>query len=314
MSRNKLTIILSVYGYKKINNLYAVLKSIKMQSEKADIIISEQGKEKKSIFSQIALEFGTKYVLSYPDGNSDNYQYNIGKVRNIGAKASETDYIYFSDADIVFMDENYLKNIMKIMKHDIPLYRPQMHRLSEQYVESFIERYKINTNIGLPDNDICLVDFDKKENCLKPLMNGEISEIINGQLHVCSNDDYNKVILNNDFDYTKIEEFIWKPSFHYGGTILSRDNFEKVGGYCENYYQWGMEDEDLHTKLKYFYTVYRIEKYVKGKPLLHLEHSRNYNNDIYAKNRDCFNARVNDGIDSMVRKDIINYKKVGICE
>ncbi|MCM1295755.1 MAG: glycosyltransferase family 2 protein [Muribaculaceae bacterium] len=306
----KVSVIISLYGYKYSNNLEAVIKSINEQTIDTEVIVSEQGENVSSVFKGIAKKMGAKYLLTKPEYRDGKMNFNIGKVRNAGASIATGEYLYFNDADVLMCNKKFLESILVEMQNrpQISMCRPLIYRLSMETSQMFIDDYLKNIDMVFKINnkDACLVEYC--DGFLGAIKGGEVHELINGMPHVCTQYNYDNVINNKDFDYTQMEEFIWKPAFHYGGSMYSRDVFWRIGGYCELYYNWGLEDEDIHWKLKettgllYMYDTFSEEK------LIHLEHERNYNNNTYEKNQKIFQERVKEGVKSAIIHDTQNIE------
>ena len=303
--KNLLSVIISIYDYKFQQNLLAVLKSIRAQSLDVEIVLSEQGDCKKSVYKEIAKEFNAKYILTKPDFDRGKKVFNIGRVRNAGALASTGRYLYFSDADIFIYNKNYFNILLEksINSKIYNWYRPSMYRLSESTCNEFIKDYTNNISIDILNiPDICMVDYDKYTNMLRPISEGEYNKIILDQPFVCTKSEF-EMINREGVDLLNTDEFVWKARFHYGGTFCSFSNFYKAAGYCELYYNWGLEDEDFHCKLRAIGGIGKIDRIVPNKSILHFEHSTKYNNNTYKRNIEIFKQRQMLGVDEIIKLD-----------
>jgi len=311
--KNLLSVIICLYNYPFQKNLIATLKSIRNQNLNVEIVISEQAISKESEYRQIAKKFKAKYILTKPDISDGKILFNMGRIRNAGALASTGKYLYFSDADILIYNKDYLKILMvesaKINKYN--WYKPSMYRLSESTYGEFIQDYLDNKKIDIPDlPNTCLVDYDKCTNTLKPINGGEHNNTILDQPFVCTKKEFD-MINSEDFDLSKTDELIWKASFHYGGTFCSFNNFYDIGGYCELYYNWGVDDEDFHLKLKSMNGIEQIDKIVPNKSMLHFEHKKKHNNtEYYKQNIKIYEERRTLKIDKVIEFDKNNEKSL----
>lgn len=304
------SMVISVYNYRYPDNLKAVLKSIAHQTVSHEVILVEQSSQPSSIYKELAGEYRIKYIHTYSESKQNQELYNLGRVRNVGASVASGEYLYFTDADILFLNNKYLDELIRVSKSwGANLYRPSMYRLLERSRVEFINDYMNDIEISIDDGKMfCIAVYNQTEHKIEISPDDEIIDIINGQYHVCSKKDYNRVKNNKEFHSDKIEEFIWVPTFHYGGTLIKKCDFWRIGGYCEQYYNWGLEDEDIHWKLKettgllYMYDTFSEEK------LIHLEHERNYNNNTYEKNQKIFQERVKEGVKSAIIHDTQNIE------
>jgi glycosyltransferase involved in cell wall biosynthesis len=306
---NLISVIISIYNYKYPRNLWAVLRSLRNQSIDIEIVLSEQGLSKESPYKHLAKVFNAKYILSKPDLINGKEVYNIGRVRNIGALISSGKYLYFSDADILIYNSNYLQTILEksVINNKYNWYRPSMYRLSEETCRDFIIDYlygKNNNAFNQPD--ICMIDYDKTLFSLKPISEGECNGIILSQPFVCTKEEFD-IINSEGFDVEKADKYIWKARFHYGGTFCSFKNFMAVAGYCELYYNYGCEDGDFHYKLKLKSGIEQIDSIVTQKSIIHFEHERKIN-PITKNNVNIREERSRRGIDEIIKFDINNEK------
>ncbi|MCM1295763.1 MAG: glycosyltransferase [Muribaculaceae bacterium] len=305
------SIVISVYNYRYPDNLKAVLKSIAHQTVSHEVILVEQSSQPSSIYKELAGEYRIKYIHTYSESKQNQELYNLGRVRNVGACVASGEYLYFTDADILFLNNKYLDELIRVSKSwGANLYRPSMYRLLERSRVEFINDYMNDIEISIDDGKMfCIAVYNQTEHKIEISPDDEIIDIINGQYHVCSKKDYNRVKNNKEFHSDKIEEFIWVPTFHYGGTLIKKCDFWRIGGYCEQYYNWGLEDEDIHWKMKTLTKSKEIYNVCSSLKMLHFEHKKNMNNLIYKKNREVYDERLRDGVEKSLENDLDNIKK-----
>lgn len=121
--------------------------------------------------------------------------------------------------------------------------------------------------------------------------------------------DYYKAWLNNFTDNTINEKHIkaYKNNYiniHGGGTIVHIDDFWKIGGYGESFFQWGCEDEDFHKKLSGVCICYKLGTIINQYNVLHLEHDLNWNNKMYLINNKLANNRKKLNVSDIVKIDL----------
>jgi len=301
---NKISVIISIYKYQKYGVLKTVLTSLVNQKNVPEIIISEQGYRTDCTIQKMVKSYNCRFILSSPDCFNGKGFFNPGRVRNIGASISSGDILYFSDADICFIDKNYFEYLEKLYSSDINQnwYHPMMYRLSENNVASFCKNYQLNQTIQFPDPKYCLIDFDSKSKLI-PSQKGEFQAIVNHQPHMSYVSDY-KTNPTTDFDYRRIEKYSWKPEFHYGGVACTRRDFFKVGGYCEKFLNWGMEDSDFQWKLSCISLLKTIIN-IRKRQIIHFEHRSRCKNSIYIRNRKIYEKRLGLGINKVIEKDLL---------
>lgn len=130
-----LSIAINLYDYTNYKQLDAVLCSIRKQTLPTEIILSEQFYQIEPNNKVVALakKYKCKYILSRTEKNSKGLVFSLGKMRNIAASVCDTPYIYFSDADVIFLEPQYFENIIKFMRENknIALFHPLMFRLKK---------------------------------------------------------------------------------------------------------------------------------------------------------------------------------------
>lgn len=305
----EVSLIMTVYNYKYNRNFEAVIKSLKSQSVELEIILCEQGIDKSEDFEKFCLKNGIKYLHTLPDIKKNDVFYNIGRVRNIAASVSEGKYLYFNDVDVLINNSNYFEKLIHYYKkiNSLPLIRPHMRRLSERTSKLFLEDYLGGIPICFKeDNPMSLVDYDNETKTFSVVEGGEVSVLINNLMHVCERKYYSETT-SYLFDPSKIYDFVWKTSFHCGGTFCSFEDFCNVAGFCENYHNWGMEDIDLQWKFNGFLGIQYIDAVVKESSIIHFEHKGRYNNEIYRKNREIFKERLKIGARQSIERDKRKY-------
>lgn len=290
------SVIITVYNYICNELIETVFMGWKRQNIELEIILCEQSMSIDRRFLELCMKYGVRYVHCLPDIIGGKTAYNIGRVRNIAALTSRGEYLYFSDADVLVTNPNYLKNLMFFSKshYDTPLVRPFARRLAEEDCKEFCNAYCDNMGVVLNENDyFCNAIFDMKLCMIKGLDGGERYKLINNILHVCKMDQYEMEVNMIKFNPNIMEEFsgYWKTAMHYGGLFCSFKNFINVRGYCEQYYNWGWEDTDIQWKLNEFTGIQIVDNSIKKCSLIHFEHKVRCQNEQYKMNTNIFNAR-----------------------
>tara|TARA_R110001592_G_scaffold213913_1_gene466759 strand:+ start:868 stop:1539 length:672 start_codon:yes stop_codon:yes gene_type:complete len=124
------------------------------------------------------------------------------------------------------------------------------------HMESFFDQKKINVNIFVVEQ----VD-DKPFNRAK-LLNIGFAEIKDDHDYFCFH-DVDLLPVNNDCDYSYIQgvcklsyyvsqfNFQPRPTDELGGvTMFDKDSYIEVNGYSNDYWGWGVEDNDLGERCK----------------------------------------------------------------
>lgn len=79
---------------------------------------------------------------------------------------------------------------------------------------------------------------------------------------------------NSDYDNLSWDEYLKLPLRISGvgaWNVLTSDNWKKTGGYNEDLYGWGQEDDEMHDRINRL----KLQTYIiKSIPLVHINHSR----------------------------------------
>lgn len=296
-----LSIAINLYDYTNYKQLEAVLCTIRMQIISIDIILSEQFyriKPNNNVLN-LAKKYQCKYILSRTEINKKGLAFNLGKMRNIAASNCNTPYIYFSDADILFLNPNYMKNIVDYLKSQehIALFHPLMFRLkkedTENIMNSIISGKKIHINASK-----CFVRYDLGKGVIND------KEIKNEY-----ESDYYKSWLNNFTEKSINESYLkaYKNNYiniHGGGTIVSIDDFWKIGGYGETFFHWGCEDDDFHKKLSSICLCQEMCFILNQYDIVHLEHELCWDKEMYLINNRIANNRKKLDVNEIIKKDL----------
>lgn len=299
---SEISVILTVYGLEYNKYMDAVIKSILNQNVNPEVILCEQSLEPSTDFVELSSTYNIKYVHCKPDVIEQSIIYNIGKVRNIAAKNSLGNYLYFTDIDVIMTCNNFLEQLLNFsVKHKTPLIRPFSRRLVIEDVNIFANDYCKGILIDFNNNDyFCYSKYLPDSKSIVPYKKHERYALINNILHVSKFETKPSDFLDN-----QIEEFSdkWQTAMHFGGIFLSRKQFKNVGGFCELYYNWGCEDIDLQWKLDYSNGIQYADNAIQGCCLMHFEHILRCKNKMYKKNCQTFSARKRDGAIISIEND-----------
>lgn len=90
---------------------------------------------------------------------------------------------------------------------------------------------------------------------------------------------------------------------HGGGVLLETEIFEEVGGYCTDYAGWGCDDHDLLDKLASRREIIRAWRAAPAMACLHFEHSHSYVGPDAHASRALLARRRAMGAEAMIRLD-----------
>lgn len=300
--KNKVSVVIPLYGQFDVRRAILSIESILLQKNvDLEIIISEQGiNPKMNLFSDERI----KYTFKKHIPKKELSDFNPGKIRNDAVKLAKGEFIYTNDADIIFLNPNYLKECIRLIKTDsnLSLNRPPMRRLTIDQFELFWKTYKEegikNTLNKLDFSQKYLAVLDKKERPLKVVTNesGDYKKTFTTSI-----ENFKSYI--SDKSLKGKEPMIWMEDLHCGGNFIRIKNFNIVGKYCEKFINWGCEDSDLQWKLKEKLNL-SFFPYKKKFEVLHLDHPKGYfSPEMWKRNEKISQERIQKGVEMAIFED-----------
>lgn len=298
----KVSVIIPLYGTFDFERVQMSIESLKAQ-KRVDLEISVVEQSDSPKLSGLK---GITYMHTQPLLSSDGF-FIPGLVRNLAAKSSRGEFIYNNDGDIIFIDSYYLYNLLQLMggSDRTCLYHPSMRRLPLENFKGFKNRFK-NGGIqkALEDLDLSqpygatYTDNFVRVRHFKKEVDGKL------EISVATQKDH-KAYLKEDNQGK--EPFFYTLHIHAGGTLMRKDQFETIGGYCEDFVGWGCHDVDLQYKLRMLFDLKNISQ-ISRLEVLHLDHKREYfSNHTWAQNRTLLIERQSLPLENIVRLDKEKY-------
>lgn len=262
-----------------------VLELTKKQSAHPEVIVCEQNPVETEWLSNYCRSNDIKYHWE-PDHDSNRG--NMGLLKNIGISNVTSQYVYFSDTDILLIQSDYLERIVNFFESSNQqiLVRPPMLRLIGGKDDLLL-----SSNTPQIDNPLrqCFVKYE------------------NGLLVAAGNEKYKYI---NNLPHVQYNSNSWQLVYHSGGIAVKLKLLLEVGGYCMDYYGWGLDDIDLQWKLNETFGARALNECIDNTYVLHIEHPSRCNDELYAQNREKFNVRRTEGLKESIQKDVINYDKL----
>lgn len=295
----QISVVIPIYGDFDSKRLELVLKACKNQKGiDLEAVVSEQNLEPQ--FEAVARKLEVTYVHTLPELAEDKTPlFNTGLVRNEGVQVSSGNFLYLTDADIVFIDKEYLLHLTRLSKEsNFTLIKPPMVRLLKPSFEKF---YWSVQHLGVTS---ALLQLD---------LSGYVTYIgpNNSKLRIIQRKNRTLTISEDFFEKFKADSSLrllaptlFYDTAHIGGIFVPRQRFDSVVGYCERFYKWGYEDSDLQWKLAQIASIEEIPSQARFK-VLHLDHPKSYfcpeQNEI---NRTIAEVRMQEQILEIIRKDL----------
>lgn len=292
--KGRVSVIIPFYGYFDERRVFLTIDSIKTQKNiDLEIILSEQGATPKL---EGKLE-SVKYIFRRHKSSPALSDFRPGLTRNLAAELSTGEFLYTNDADIVFLNPRYLESLIELLNENkqLVLYRPPMRRLLLENFEEFRQRV---ISLGIT-NAIGSLDFSQQYLATTDGKKSELKVVTRQRKEyektfTASMENFRKYI--NDPLLKGKEPLIWSENLHCGGTFMRKEQFDLVGGYCEEFINWGCEDSDLQWKLGKCFNLQKVP-YQPEFEVLHLDHPKNYfSGEMWAKNERLSEERKKQGI------------------
>ncbi len=294
-----ISVIIPIYGDFDPKRLQVVVEASKRQKRiNLEVVVSEQNLEPQ--FEAVARKLEIIYAHTLPELREDKTPlFNTGLVRNEGVRVSSGDLLYLTDADIVFIDEEYLLHLTKLSNgQNSTLTKPPMIRLLEASFEEFywsVQHRGITSALSQLDLTGYITSIGLTDYKLRTIQR-------KGKALTTSEALFEK--FKADPSLRPLAPTLFYDTTHIGGIFVPRQRFDSVAGYCEKFYTWGYEDSDLQWKLEQIAPTEEIPFEVKFK-VLHLDHPKPYfcpeQNDI---NRAIAEARMHRSISEAIREDL----------
>src|SRR3989344_2859388 len=274
----EISIVIPLYGSFNLERILISIQSNTFQEEvNYEIIVSEQGESKK--FPEIN---GVKHIFKYHKPKPNLSDFNPGNVRNEAIAIARGEFIYTNDADIVFLEHYYLVKSLEILKENSNkvLYRPLMRRLHLDEFHEFNERVNkqgIKKTIDLLNvSQKYIATLYKKQRGIRVFR----KESVYLKTFTAFEEDYQNYFKNNLNKGN--EPMFWNENRHCGGNLFRMEQFRGVGGYSEEFINWGCEDSDIQWK---FYEKYDLQFFPEKLEVLRLDHQKEYfNSEMWKKN------------------------------
>lgn len=307
IKKGSISVIFPIYGKFDTERLLIAIESVKNQKNvDVEIIVSEQGRTPK-LKNKLGGEI--KYIFKKHIPKKNLSDFNPGKIRNDAIRISSGEFIYTNDSDIVFMDENFLEKCKKLLESDsnLVLYRPSMRRLPLENFCEFKKRVKekriFNAIDSLNLENEFIASTDKLKRDLK-VVTKNTEEYL--KVFTTSKDNFQRYVADSSLKGK--EPKIWSENLHAGGNFFRRVHFEEIGGYCEDFINWGCEDSDLQWKFKQIFNLQFFPK-INEFTVIHLDHKKDYfSSEMWKRNEGICAERKDKGIHLAIKKDKEKWK------
>lgn len=299
-----ISVSISVYGSFDINRLEMTVMGIQQQVGcSPQIIVAEENPEPR--LQDMAKQYGFKHIFTEAKTVDGVARYNPGAIRNNALNQVETDLVYLNDADVIFKNTEYLKELISELREGEALIHPPSRRLVREDVPHFIECTKEEgiasslTALYHPNDYIATIDGRDIE--LKV-----VTHKSNGRVFTTPMTMFEKY--RADDSLKGLEPTFWFDIIHVGGIFTHTAMVNEVGNYSNAYLTWGHEDCDLQWKLEEKYSVRKVPSEDRFE-VLHLDHKKGYFCPEQNKaNMAIFSKRQEQGIDTAIKYDLMHQK------
>jgi glycosyltransferase involved in cell wall biosynthesis len=300
----KISVIVPIYGSFDPRRAILSLESVLNQNGvDLEVIVSEQGEE--SVMRDL-LPAPAIHIFTYHKPSPELSDFNPGRIRNIAAKRATGDFMYTNDADIIFLNEYFLRDAIKLINLHPPttFKRPPLRRLPADNFDAFwkqahsISIGAATRNLDLHQEYLATVDGVARNLKVVQKKTPEYTKTFTTGMD-------NFMRYTSDKTLKGKEPMIWTENVHCGGNLIPKFLFFEIGGYCEQFINWGCEDSDLQWKVG---AMSKMDFFPKEDrfTVIHLDHPKNYfSGDMWARNERICSMRKERGIHSAIEDDCL---------
>ena len=293
----ELSVVVPVYGEFDLARACVSVQSILLQQGlDYEVIVSEQGESRR--FPEIPR---VRHIFKYHKPQFDLSDFNPGNVRNEAVALATGEFVYTNDADIVFLDPYYFARSVEVMRENSRrvLYRPLMRRLPLVEFGEFERKIR---DFGI-SGAVASLDLSQK---YLATLNGKPrklrvfeKESVYLKTFTAFEEDYQDYV--SDDRNKGSEPIFWNENRHCGGNLFRMEHFYVVGGYSEEFINWGCEDSDLQWK---FSEIYDLQFFPEGFEVIHMDHPKGYfSPEMWKKNEAISERRVMGGVYEAIKID-----------
>lgn len=305
-----ISVVLPFYGSFDKKRIEVTVNSLQLQENvDLEIILSEQGPQPVLDFKGMNAPNVT-HVFSHHEPSNDVSDYSPGQVRNIGIAHSSGEFVYTNDADICFLNPNYLSSLTSLLKEqpEMSLRHPRMKRLPlvefDNFYE-FIQKTDLSSAIKHLHHPSPYIATISGKNVPMKIVD-RLKE--HGKVFTAPQDLFNSYLAEDTWKGK--EPMIFLEDKHIGGNIVRKKHLEEVCGYTHEYLNWGCEDSDLQWKLEEIFTN-RVIPQKQEFEVLHLDHPKGYfEESLWRRNEKRFLERKENGIIDALEIDKVSWTAV----
>lgn len=212
---HKISAIIPVFN--RFDFLRRALVCLQNQSMQVDeVVITDDGSSPDLLVNLKKLAPDLSMPVKYI--RQDNKGFRLSKVRNNGVRVSSGDWLIFLDQDIIYT-KRFIETFVK-------------HFHEKKFIVSWPVRLTEQQTLELTDEQ---------------MKNGNYENLITSRQIYEVGKQFRK-----DLFYVVCKKLRVRsigPKLRGGLFAVSRDNYDKVNGFDENYRGWGNEDDDLGRRL-----------------------------------------------------------------
>lgn len=307
-AKDRISAVIPIYGsFDSRRAILSVESILNQRNINLEVVVFEQN-ESSRLNGALPREVKYTFLKHTPAKDMDGF--NPGFIRDSAIDISTGKFIYTNDADVVFLDRDYLAKCLELLidNPELVLQRPPMRRLPLDNFEDFWRLFNEKGIWGA----VSLLDFSQKyiattDGTIRPLKVVEQESEYYTKTFTTSIGQFQRYIEGPSLKGK--EPMIWSEDLHCGGNFFRREHYDAIGGYCQEFINWGCEDSDLQWKFAHF-NLLEFFPYAKEFEVLHLDHPKEYfSPEMWKKNEEICAERRKVGAKEARRRDIKNGKR-----
>jgi len=294
---SELTVVVPVWGAGRMECVRVVLQSILCQSAAPEVVLAEVGPE--PLWRECAESLGVRYVQAPRRSHETGERFSPGGTRNAGLLVADTPWTLFTDGDVLLPLATDLERRLEVV-----------HGHGECFGMFSAMRHMH------PDGVACLVEGDRWTPMTEPLPDARVLDFRDGRLlpardesmglppGVSGQAEPHRPADAPPYRGRGLAGMLWAIPFQYSGLLAPTELFRRLGGFCDQYVDWGSEDEDLIWKLQAHARSLALHQRLPDIYSIHLSHERSgFSRINFERNLLLFHIRRAEGIEAAVKAD-----------
>ncbi len=295
---SELTVVVPVWGAGRMECVRTVLESLLCQSAAPEVVLAEAGPE--PLWQEYAESIGVRYVQAPLRSHETGERFSPGGTRNAGLLAVDTPWTLFSDGDVLLPMATDLEQRLEIVKGHgecFGMFGAMRHMHPDGVARLVESGCWTPTTEPLPDARV----LDFRDGRLLPARD----ESMGLPPGLSGRTEPQRPADAPPYRGRGLAGMFWALPYQFSGLLVPTELVRRLGGFCEQYVDWGSEDEDLIWKLQARARSIVLCEKLPDIYSIHLSHDRSgFSRINFERNLLLFHIRRGEGIEAAVKADV----------